>query len=123
MLYHSETSGFVGAPAASVFAYTHDSARLASHMSKSSWMMGGGRMETELDAGRGQVVGSRIRLSGRVSGIQPFRRRGRKRAAPSAAESVGDDRLSQTLGDWALSDGVRDRAGADRFAAPRLHRL
>jgi hypothetical protein len=70
MLYHSETSGFVGAPAATVFAYADDSARLSSHMSKSSRMMGGGRMETELDAGRGQVVGSRIRLSGKVFGIE-----------------------------------------------------
>lgn len=33
-------------------------------------MMGGGRMEIELDAGRGQSVGSRIRLSGRVFGLE-----------------------------------------------------
>ena len=32
-------------------------------------MMGGGRMQIELDAGRGQTVGSRIRLSGRVFGL------------------------------------------------------
>ena len=70
MLYHSETSGFVGAPAATVFAYADDPARFSSHMSKSSWMMGGGRMLTELDAGRGQIVGSRIRLSGKVFGIE-----------------------------------------------------
>lgn len=32
--------------------------------------MGGGRMETVLDEGRGQRVGSHIRMSGRVLGVQ-----------------------------------------------------
>lgn len=64
-----EASAFVAAPADSVFAYADDPARLSSHMSKSSWMMGGGRMESEFDAGLGQTVGSRISLSGRVFGV------------------------------------------------------
>jgi hypothetical protein len=38
-------------------------------MSKSSWMMGGGRMLVSTDKGHGQVVGSHIRLDGRVFGI------------------------------------------------------
>jgi hypothetical protein len=67
---HFEASAFVAAPAESVFAYADDPARLSSHMSKSSWMMGGGRMKTELDAGRGQSVGSHICLSGRVFGLE-----------------------------------------------------
>ncbi|MDP2604541.1 MAG: SRPBCC family protein [Deltaproteobacteria bacterium] len=67
---HYETNAFVAAPADSVLAYADDPARLSSHMSESSWMMGGGRMQTELDAGRGQTVGLRIRLSGRVFGIE-----------------------------------------------------
>ena len=67
---HFEASALVGAPADSVFAYADDPARFSSHMSKSSWMMGGGRMLTELDAGRGQIVGSRIRLSGKVFGLE-----------------------------------------------------
>ena len=33
-------------------------------------MMGGGRMTVELDEGRGQRVGSRIRLAGRAFGIE-----------------------------------------------------
>ena len=66
---HFEASAFVAAPSDIVFAYADDPARLSSHMSESSWMMGGGRMETELDAGRGQTVGSRISLSGRVFGV------------------------------------------------------
>jgi polyketide cyclase/dehydrase/lipid transport protein len=67
---HFEASAFVAAPPESVFAYADDPARLSSHMSKSSWMMGGGRMKTELDAGRGQSVGSHICLSGRVCGLE-----------------------------------------------------
>jgi hypothetical protein len=67
---HFEASAFVAAPPETVFAYADDWARLSSHMSKSSWMMGGGRMKTELDAGRGQSVGSRSRLSGRVFGLE-----------------------------------------------------
>jgi hypothetical protein len=39
-------------------------------MSKSSWMMGGGRMDVELDQGRGQSIGSLIRVAGRVFGIR-----------------------------------------------------
>lgn len=41
-------------------------------MSQSSWMMGGGRMSVELDEARGQAVGSHIRLTGRVLGLQLF---------------------------------------------------
>jgi hypothetical protein len=52
-----------------VFARIDDHTRLSSHMSESSWMMGGSRMKVEVDAGLGQKVGSRIRLAGRALGI------------------------------------------------------
>lgn len=52
-----------------LFAFADDHARFSSHMSRSSWRMGGGKMEVNVDAGRGQVVGSHIRLSGKVFGI------------------------------------------------------
>jgi Polyketide cyclase / dehydrase and lipid transport len=65
-----ETRGFVKAPVEQVFAHLDDHTRLSSHMGEPSWKMGGGRMETELDEGQGQKVGSRIRLSGRVFGIE-----------------------------------------------------
>jgi Polyketide cyclase / dehydrase and lipid transport len=67
LAHHYETSALVQAPKDKVFAYLDDPTRLSSHMSKSSWMMGGGRMQTELDADR--TVGSRIRLGGRVFGL------------------------------------------------------
>lgn len=66
---HYEACGIVGAPVEVVFAYVDDQTRFSSHMSQSSWRMGGGRMNIELDEGRGQKVGSRIKLSGRVLGI------------------------------------------------------
>jgi hypothetical protein len=66
---HDESIGVVRTSAARLFAYLDDHARLASHMSKSSWMMAGGRMDIEWDEGRGQQVGSRIRLAGSVLGI------------------------------------------------------
>lgn len=65
-----ESNGLVQSPADQVFAHIDDHTRLSSHMSEPSWMTGGGRMEAELDEGRGQKVGSRIRLSGRVFGVE-----------------------------------------------------
>jgi hypothetical protein len=38
-------------------------------MGEPTWRTGWGRLETQIDEGRGQRVGSRIRLSGRVFGI------------------------------------------------------
>src|SRR5262249_26176903 len=66
---HDESSAVVQAPVDRVFAYVDEHTRLASHMSQSSWKMGGGRMTIALDEGRGQRVGSRIRLTGRVLGM------------------------------------------------------
>jgi len=70
LTHHDETSAPVPAPVDKVFAHVDDHTRLSSHMSRSSWMMGGGRMEIELDSGRGQTVGSRIRLAGKIFGMR-----------------------------------------------------
>jgi polyketide cyclase/dehydrase/lipid transport protein len=70
LAHHYETSAFVRAPGDKVFAHVDDHARLSSHMTQSSWMMGGGRMEIELDNARGLSVGSRIRLTATVFGIR-----------------------------------------------------
>jgi hypothetical protein len=69
---HKERSVLVAAPPEVVFAYVDDHSRLSSHMSTSSWMIGGGRMGVELDAAKGQAVGSHVRLSGKVFGIPLF---------------------------------------------------
>ena len=68
--HHRESGALIDAPPHEVFAFVDDHARFSSHMSKSSWMMGGGRMSIELDDANGQAVGSHIRLSGTVLGIR-----------------------------------------------------
>lgn len=55
-----------------IFAALDDHTRLSSHMSKSSWRMGGGKMETVVDAGQGRSVGSHIVLRGQVFGVRLF---------------------------------------------------
>ena len=51
---HHDGSVFVDAPPEKVFAFVDDHSRFSSHMSQSSWMMGGGRMRVELDEARGR---------------------------------------------------------------------
>lgn len=53
-----------------VFKFADDHTNFSSHMNKSSWMMGGGKMETSMDDGHGQKVGSHIRMNGKVFGIE-----------------------------------------------------
>ena len=65
-----ESTGFVQSPIDQVFAHVDDHTRLSSHMGEPSWRTGGGRFETQIDEGRGHKVGSRIRLSGRVFGVE-----------------------------------------------------
>jgi len=43
--YHYESTAIVRSPVTQAFAYIDDPTRLSSHMSESSWKMGGGRME------------------------------------------------------------------------------
>ena len=64
------SEGVVPASVDRVFAHLDDHARLASHMERSSWMLGGGYMHVELDAARGQAIGSRIAMSGRAFGFR-----------------------------------------------------
>ena len=68
--HHDESSALVSASPERVFALIDDHERLSTHMSQSSWRMGGGRMNTVLDERRGQRVGSHIRVSGRVLGLE-----------------------------------------------------
>jgi hypothetical protein len=68
--HHDESSALVSASPERVFSLIDDHERLSSHMSQSSWRMGGGRMKTMLDERRGQSVGSHIRVSGRVLGLE-----------------------------------------------------
>lgn len=69
---HYEDSAIIPANAEKIFAYIDDHTRLSSHMNKSSWMMGGSRMDTSVDAGHGREVDSHIRMNGKVFGITIF---------------------------------------------------
>jgi len=65
--HHSEVE--VDADAHGLFAHLDDHRRLASHMEKPSLMMAGATMRVEVDALQGQAVGSLIRVTGRVLGV------------------------------------------------------
>lgn len=67
---HQEASGVAAATPEAVFAHLDDQTRLAAHMGRRSWMMGGGRMTYDFDERRGQRVGSHIRMGGRAFGIR-----------------------------------------------------
>ena len=69
---HQEAVVSLQASPDAVFAFVDDHSRLSSHMNRSSWMLGGGQMRIEIDEQKGQVVGSHIRLSGRVFGFRLF---------------------------------------------------
>lgn len=66
---HYEATQFVAVSADRVFAYLDDHNRVAAHMSKSSWRMGGGSMRLQVDDRLGRGVGSHMKLSGRVFAI------------------------------------------------------
>jgi hypothetical protein len=68
--YRDESMAVVYAPMDRIFAYLDEHTQLSAHMSESSWKLGWGRMVVQLDEARGQALGSRIRLSGRVFGLQ-----------------------------------------------------
>ena len=66
---HQESIARVHAPVDEVFAYLDDPMALSAHMGKSSMMMMGSKMSTEVDAGGGRVTHSKIRMRGSVMGI------------------------------------------------------
>lgn len=69
---HFEDSVLVEAPVNEIFAYADNHANFSSHMNKSSWMMGGGKMITQTDESKGQKVGSHIKMTGNIFGINLF---------------------------------------------------
>ena len=69
MSLHDEGTGLVAASPAALFDHLDDPHRLSAHMSRSSAMMLGSKMNIALDETGGRAVGSRIRLDGRVLGI------------------------------------------------------
>ena len=68
--FHHESSGLAHAPVEQVFAFLDDPKALAAHMGESSMMMLGSRMSIDVDAGGGRVIGSKVRMQGRMMGIR-----------------------------------------------------
>ncbi len=67
---HEKHSAPINAPAERVFDLLDDQTRLTEHMSRRSWKLGWGKMDTVLDAQEGRAVGSHIVLRGRVFGLR-----------------------------------------------------
>ena len=68
--FHHESSALAHAPVEQVFAFLDDPQALAAHMGESSMTMLGSRMSINVDAGGGRVIGSKVRMQGRMLGIR-----------------------------------------------------
>ena len=101
---HFENSEKISAPAAAVFAHLDDQRRLSAHMSQSSWMMVGSRMDFEFDASEGRAVGSRS-LCVAASLVYLSRSTKSLRRIPPDLENLGDNRNSQPVRHRSLPDG------------------
>jgi hypothetical protein len=113
MSRHFESAGFVTASPDAVFSYVDDHERLSSHMTRSSWMMGGGRMDVKLDAGRGRRLGSRIQMSGRAFGLELSLEELISEYVPprhKAWETVGEPRLL-IIGPYRMGFDIEPRTG------------
>lgn len=110
--FHEEATVIVETTASETFAYLDDHRRLGSHMTESSWRMGGAHMEIALDEQQGQAVGSMIRLSGRVLGIKLYLDEVVTQRQPPIRKvwrTVGSPRLL-VIGHYAMGFDVTDRS-------------
>ncbi len=69
---HYEDSMFIPTSPRELFTYADDHKNFSSHMNKSSWMMGGGSMNTQVDSKKFQEIGSHIKMEGTVFGIKLY---------------------------------------------------
>lgn len=69
---HYEESVLISASPEEVFNFVDDHTQLSTHMNESSWMMGGGKMNTSIDEKGGKEVGSHIQMDGNIYGIKLY---------------------------------------------------
>lgn len=114
---HYEESALIQAAPKTLFAFVDNHSNLSSHMGRSSWMMGGGRMKTETDKRGGRAVGSHIRLSGKVLGISLFVDEVITKHSPPRVktwETVGTPKLL-VIGNYRMGLKISDENGISRF--------
>ena len=70
--YHFAEEALIHSPCADLFNYLDKHSQLSAHMTRRSWMMGGGRMDISTDDGEFRRMGSRLRLAGRAFGFALF---------------------------------------------------
>ena len=105
-----------------MFAHLDEHSRLAGHMSQSSWMMLGSRMNLHVDDGKGQRVGSVIRLSGKVVGLpQHVEEAVTERTPPSKKvwETIGEPNLL-VIGPIAWASKSSLTSNVRRFASSSI---
>src|SRR3989304_5158226 len=72
IMKHYEDSVYIPTSPKELFDYADDHKNFSSHMNKSSWMMGGGSMNTHVDGKRFRELGSHIQMEGTVFGIKLY---------------------------------------------------
>jgi hypothetical protein len=101
----------VDASAEDVFSFADDFTQLSSHMSQSSGMMMGGHMQISFDDGRGQTVGSHVRMTGRMMRVELFLEEVVTERAPprhKAWETVGNPTLL-VIGNYRLGFDIASK--------------
>lgn len=106
---HYEKSIFIPAHTEDIFAYIDDHTLFSSHMNESSWMMGGGKMNTSIDAKGGKEVGSHIQMSSNIFGIKLYLDEVVTRREPPLIktwETVGNPKLL-VVGPYQMKAGIK----------------
>jgi hypothetical protein len=93
--HHHRSEVNVATDVHKLFAYLDDHRRLAGHMEKASLMMAGATMQVETDALKGKAVGSVIRITGRVLGVN------------LAVDEVVTERVSPSHKTWETRGATR----------------
>jgi hypothetical protein len=112
---HSEAVGSLAVNAEDLFTYLDKHSQLSAHMTKSSWMMGGGRMDMTTDEGGFRKLGSKLRLAGKAFGLTVFLEEEVANYAPplgKAWQTIGAPKLL-VIGAYRMGfDIEREPAGA-----------
>lgn len=116
-MQHFEKNTSINASPNEIFEFVDNHSNFSVHMSKSSWMMAGGKMDIQTDEGKGQKVGSHIRLKGKVLGINLFLDEVITKHEPpfrKAWQTVGDINLL-VIGHYKMGLGISPENSHSKF--------